>query len=59
MDDDLTDPDEKQKIHDDVVEMERTLKDLKEDTAKEKLRYFVQDLSGLYSDFLIPLVRIH
>lgn len=41
MDDDLTHPDEKQKIHDDVVEMERTLKDLKEDTAKEKLRYFV------------------
>ena len=40
VDDDLTDPKEKQKIQEDVVEMERTLKDLKEDTAKETIRYF-------------------
>lgn len=39
VDDDLTDPEEKQKIQEDVVEMERTLKGLKDDATKEKIRY--------------------
>ena len=49
MDDDLTDPEEKQKIQEDVVEMERTLKDLKEDTVKEKIRYVLRRLQCLSS----------
>lgn len=39
VDDDLTDSDEKQKIQEDVIDMERTLKGLKEEAAKEKIRY--------------------
>jgi len=39
VDDDLTDPDEKQKIQEDVADMEQTLKDLKVEAAKEKIRY--------------------
>ena len=39
VDDDLTDSDEKQKIQEDVIDMERTLKGLKEEATKEKIRY--------------------
>lgn len=39
VDDDLTDSDEKQKIQEDVIDIERTLKDLKEEAHKEKIRY--------------------
>ena len=48
VDDDLTDPDEKQKIQEDVITVERTLKDLKEKAAKEKIRY-VAYLSYMYN----------
>lgn len=39
VDDDLTDSDEKQKIQEDVIDIERTLKDLKEEALQEKIRY--------------------
>lgn len=39
IDDDLTDPEDKEKIHGDVKEMGQALKDLKEEAAKEKIRY--------------------
>lgn len=39
VDDDLTDSHEKQKIQEDVIDIERTLKGLKEDALKEKIRY--------------------
>lgn len=47
VDDDLTDPEKKQKIQEDVVELERTLKDLKEDVAKEKIRCDILRLAQL------------
>lgn len=41
IDDDLTDAEDKGKIQENVKELEKAFKDLKEDAAKEKMRYFV------------------
>ena len=46
VDDDLTDSDEKQKIQEDVIDIERTLKGLKEEALKEKIRY------GAYLEYI-------
>lgn len=40
IDDDLTDAEDKGKIQENVKELEKAFKDLKEDAAKEKMRYF-------------------
>ena len=45
VDDDITDPEDKTKINEEVGEMAKALNDLKEDAAKEKKRYYAQVVS--------------
>ena len=45
VDDDITDPEDKTKINEEVEEMGKALNDLKEDAAKERKRYYAQVVS--------------
>ena len=45
VDDDITDPEDKTKINEEVEEMAKALNDLKEDAAKERKRYYAQVVS--------------
>ena len=45
VDDDITDPEDKTKINEEVGEMGKALNDLKEDAAKERKRYYAQVVS--------------
>ena len=47
VDDDITDPEDKTKINEEVEEMGKALNDLKEDAAKERKRYYAQVVSPL------------
>lgn len=45
VDDDITDPEDKTKINEEVEDMAKALTDLKEDAAKERKRYYAQVVS--------------
>ena len=50
VDDDITDPEDKTKINEEVEEMGKALNDLKEDAAKERKRYYAQGSITFWSN---------